>query len=90
MLGAIALVLGIVACAGVAAIWLVSSAPGFDMPGWLRIASGWAIPIGGLGAVALGIAARMRRSGAGLAVGGFVLAAAAAIAFVVMIASNPY
>ena len=88
-LGALSVVMGLVACAGVTATWLVST-PAFDMPGWLRIVSGWAFPVGVLAALVLGVAARMRRSGAGLSIAGFVLAAVSVIEFGVMIAANPY
>lgn len=88
--GVFALVMGLIAVAGVTAIWLVSAAPNFDMPGWLRIVSGWSIPVGVLGAIALGVLARARRSGVALSTIGFALAAAAVIEFGVMIAMNPY
>lgn len=89
LLGALSLVMGLLACAGVTAIWLVSTTA-FDMPGWLRILSGWIIPVGLLGAVGLGVAARVRRSGVGLSTAGFILAGLAVIEFGVMIAANPY
>ena len=89
LLGALSLVMGLLACAGVTAIWLVST-PALDMPGWLRILSGWMFPIGALGAAALGVAARVRRSGIGLSTAGFVLAGLFVIEFGVMIAANPY
>lgn len=89
LLGALSLLMGVLACAGVAAIWLVST-PGFDMPGWLRVLSGWMFPVGVLGAIGFGVAARARRSGAWLSAAGFVLAGLSVIAFGVMIAANPY
>lgn len=88
-LGVLSLVMGLLACVGVSAIWLVSSSA-FDIPGWLRIASGWAFPIGALSAVGLGVVARVRRAWVGLSTVGFVLAAASVIEFGVMIAANPY
>lgn len=89
-LGAISLVMGLAACVGVTAIWLVSSAPWFGMPGWLRIVSGWAIPVGLLGAVGFGVVARVRRSGVGLSTAGLVFASVSVIEFVAMILANPY
>jgi hypothetical protein len=88
-LGVFSLVMGLLACAGVSAIWLVSTSA-LDMPGWLRIVSGWTFPIGALGAIVLGVIARARRAGAGLSTIGFVLAGVSVIEFGVMIAANPY
>lgn len=88
-LGMLSVVMGLIACAGVSAIWLVSKSV-FDMPGWLRIVSGWAFPIGALSAAGLGVVARVRRAGVGLSTAGFVLAAASVVEFGVMIAANPY
>lgn len=88
-LGTLSLVMGLLACAGVTAIWMVSTAA-FDMPGWLRILSGWMFPIGVLAAIGLGVAARVRRSGVGLSTAGFIFAGLSVIEFGVMIAANPY
>lgn len=87
--GALSLVMGLLACVGVTVIWLVSSTS-LDLPGWARVLSGWMFPVGALGALALGIMARARRSGTALATLGFVLAGASVIEFAVMIAMNPY
>lgn len=87
--GAVSLVMGLLACAGVTAIWAVSTTS-FDMPGWLRIVSGWMIPVGVSGAFILGMVARMQRSGVGFSTAGIVFAVLAVIEFVVMIAVNPY
>lgn len=89
LLGMLSLVLGLLACAGVTLIWLVSIST-IEMSGWLRILSGWMIPVGILGAIGFGVAARMRRSGVGLSTAGFIVAAVAVIEFGVMIAANPY
>ena len=89
LLGALSLVMGLLACVGVTAIWLVSTTA-FDMPGWLRVLSGWLFPVGVLGAIGLGVAARTRHSGAGPSAAGFVLAALSVVGFGVMIATNPY
>lgn len=87
--GALSLLMGVLACAGVTAIWLVSTTS-FDVSGWLRVLSGWMFPVGVLGAIGFGVAARARRSGAWLSAAGFVLAGLSVIAFGVMIAANPY
>lgn len=51
---------------------------------------GWMIPVGLLGAIGFGFAARVRRSGIRLATVGFVLAGACVVGFVAMILANPY
>lgn len=89
LLGVLSLILGLLACTGVAVIWLLSTTD-LDLPGWLRILSGWSFPVGVLGAIGCGVAARMRRSGAGLSIAGFILAGVSVIAFVVMLVANPY
>ncbi len=81
--------MGILACAGVTAIWAVST-PEVDMPDWLRIFSGWSFPVGALSAIGLGVAARVKQSGAALGTIGIFLAVASVIGFGVMIAANPY
>lgn len=90
MLGVLSLCSGLLACIGVTAIWLVSGTTAFDMPGWLRIASGWAFPVGVIGALGFGVVARMRHCGTGFSTAGFVFAGIAVVEFVVMIAANPY
>lgn len=87
VLGWLAALSGAVAVLGVTLTWLVSTV--MDMPGWARIVSGWAFPVGALGAIVLGILA-MRLSGRKLAVTGFVLAAVSVVMFVAMILSMPY
>ncbi len=87
--GALSIAMGILACAGVTAIWAVST-PDVNMPDWLRIASAWSFPIGALSAIGLGIAARLRPSGATLGTIGIGLAVVSVIEFAVMIAANPY
>ncbi|MDP2232149.1 MAG: hypothetical protein Q8K89_00815, partial [Actinomycetota bacterium] len=62
----------------------------FDMPGWLRIVSGWAIPAGVLGAIGFGVAGRVRRSGLALSAVGLILAGACIVGFIVMMLANPY
>jgi hypothetical protein len=87
--GVTSLAMGILACAGVTAIWAVST-PEVDLPGWLRVISGWSFPVGALSAIGFGIAARVRQSGATLGTIGIALAAVSVIAFGVMIATTPY
>ncbi len=90
VLGMISAIMGVLATFGLAAIWMVSTVPWFDMPGWLRIVSGWMIPVGVLGAIGFGIAGRLKRSGVGLSTVGLVLAGACVVGFIVMILANPY
>lgn len=87
--GAFSIAMGILAVAGVTLIWAVST-PEVDMPDWLRIMSGWSFPVGALFAIALGVAARVKQSGATLGTIGIVLAVVSVIEFGVMIAANPY
>lgn len=89
-LGALSVAMGLIACAGVTVVWLLSGTASFDLPGWLRILSGWAFPIGALAALGFGVAARLGHSGPRLSVAGFVLAGLSVIEFGVMILSNPY
>lgn len=86
-LGALSLVMGLLACAGVTAIWLVST-PSFDMSDWLRSLSGWMFPNGAMGAIGFGVAARMQRSGVGLSTAGFILAGLSLVEFVGMIGAS--
>ena len=89
LLGALSLVMGLLACVGVTAIWFVST-PSFDMSDWLRILSGWMFPMGVLAAVGFGVAARAKRSGIALSTVGLILAGQSVVGFVVMIVMNPY
>jgi hypothetical protein len=56
--------MGLTACTGVTAIWLVST-PSIDLSNSFRILSGWMFPIGAMGAIGFGVAARVQRSGVG-------------------------
>lgn len=89
LIGTLSVVMGLLACAGVTAIWLVST-PGVDLPGWLRIVSGWMFPIGVFGAIGLAIIARKRHAGVGLSTAGIVLALLSILEFGIMLATNPY
>lgn len=89
-LGMVSMIMGILACLGLAATWMVSTVASFDMPGWLRIVSGWAIPVGVLAGIGFGAAGRARRSGIAASNVGLALSAACVVGFVVMILANPY
>lgn len=89
-LGMVSAVMGALACLGLAAIWTVSTSESFDMPGWLRIVSGWAMPVGVLAAIGFGVFGRARRSGAVAANVGLVLSGACVVGFVVLLLANPY
>jgi len=92
-LGVLSLVSGLVAVFGMLMIGQASGSeilPGFDPPGWLRVATGWMIPIGVLAALGFGIPAVARRSGRSLGIAGMVLAAATVLISVAYLITHPY
>lgn len=91
-IGSWSLIAGVVALVGVLMTGQASFEwiPGFDPPGWLRIVSGWMIPVGVVAAVALGARALSRRSGRVLGVVGILLGAATVAIFVAYLVTHPY
>lgn len=78
---------GLVAAAGAAMVGQASFgwAPAFDPPGWLRVVTGWMLPVGVVAAAVSGAAALKRDSGRPWAIAGLALAALAAVAFFAML-----
>jgi hypothetical protein len=64
--------------------------PAFDPAGWLRIVSGWMIPVGMIGAVVFGVRSLRRGSGRGLGITGLALAMLTLGAFVAMLVTADY
>ena len=83
------LVGGIVAAAGVVMIGQATFgwAPAFDPPGWLRVVTGWMLPVGVIAATILGALSLKQDSGRTLGVVGLVLAVLSAVAFFAMVAA---
>ncbi len=91
-LGVWSLVCGVFAIVGVAMIAQASfgAAESFDPPGWLRILTGWMLPIGAIAAVILGIMSVKRDSGRNFGLAGITLAVIMVGIFVAMLVMNPY
>lgn len=84
------LVCGLASVVGVLMIGQASFGwiPAFDPAGWLRVVSGWLIPIGVIGGFSLGVVSVRRGSGRRLGVAGMVAALVAVGGFVAMLVSG--
>jgi hypothetical protein len=63
---------------------------GFDLPGWLRIISGWMFPLGVIAAAILGTLSLKRDSGRLAGIAGLVLAVLSVVTFFAMLMSYDY
>lgn len=91
-LGIVSLVFGIVSLVGVLMIGQASFEwiPSFDPADWLRVVTGWMMPIGFIGALTTGVPAIRLKSGRAMAIAGIAIGVIAIGIFVVMIVTHPY
>lgn len=91
-LGVWSLASGLVAIFGVLMIGQASFGwlPGFDPADWLRVATGWMIPVGCIAAIALGVLSVRRESRRLYGIAGIVLAMTTILIFIAYLLMNPY
>lgn len=91
-LGAWSLACGVIALVGVLMIGQASWEwiPSFDPPGWLRIITGWMLPIGSIAAFVLGVLSVVKRSGRSLGLAGIALGVLSVGIFVGYLVTHPY
>lgn len=91
-LGFWSLVSGLVAIFGVLMIGQASFewVQGFDPADWLRVATGWMIPLGCIAAIMFGVLSLRRGSGRSYGIVGIVLAIATVAIFIAYLVTHPY